>query len=90
MDSQITLLYILLLGVFTKEALSQNQASFKNGDYTVSWTHLQATSEIEFTVQAKTQGWVALGISAQNSDMTNIDLFVGGVQNSAGYLKVCF
>jgi len=66
----------------------QNSLTLLNGDYKVEWKHLTATKEIQFTVTAKTTGYVGLGISNFNSEMKNVDIMLGKVVGGTPSVEV--
>jgi hypothetical protein len=87
--SQFLVLFLLALVLgFTTRSTAVNQLHFDGGRFNLTWSYLSATQEIEFEVRVKSTGFVALGLTKTNSSMQSLDLFAGGVNAGANYLKV--
>lgn len=78
---------MLLLAAFTFIAVfsttfGENKFLFDEGTGSIEWKYLPTTKDLQFTVtMATATGWLGMGISANNSGMSQLDVYVGFIGN---------
>jgi len=60
----------------------------ENQNVKLYWNVSTKEKEINFTVEAKTTGWIGFGISSGNGKMKGADIVIGWVKDGQSYFKV--
>ena len=86
----LLLLHSAVLQASADHALEHSFFAALDEDQNVKlyWNVSTENKEINFTVEAKTTGWIGFGISSGQGKMKGADIVIGWVKDGKAYFKV--
>lgn len=82
------LLLVLLLSVSYVRAIHWQHAQQLSDDFRLLWSISDDATDITFEMQARTHGYIGLGLTRPGDHTAGADLVIGWVDNGQTYLQV--